>query len=95
MTLKFDQYHNGIDTNLLMIPPSLELLTKKQIKQIVAVNWFETEAGDLLVNTARLDDEIVEECTSLEDADISVDGEILYVDDCLKRWSIEDGFYHT
>lgn len=93
-----DQYKNEMPDDLVSMP-SIEFLSDNEIKTVVNANWYDAYDGEdcgfssWLCVSAKAIDYLSED--AIEDYIDRPIKEILLVNDILKRWSIEDGFYHA
>lgn len=88
-----DQYENKIPDDLIALECGLDRFTDDEIEIIVNARWYEVTHSygqDLAVSFSEIQG-IIDGDYPLGDTPI----EILLVNDVLKRWSIEDGFYHA
>lgn len=88
-----DQFGNKIPDDLIALERGPDGFSEKEIKIIVDARWYEvthSRGQDLVVSFSEIDG-IIDGNYPLGDTPI----EIMLVDDCLKRWSIKDGFYHA
>jgi len=93
-----DQYGNEIPTDLVSMP-DINFLSDEGIKIVANADWYDIYTGEnygfdawLCVSAKAIDylsEENIEDCL---DRPIK---EVLIVNDVLKRWSEEDGFYHA
>ncbi|HUW45771.1 MAG TPA: hypothetical protein VMW50_08245 [Dehalococcoidia bacterium] len=86
-----DQYGQNIPDDLVRIPDYTHLIDE-EIKLVANADWYEVFLADdrtLLCVSARAIDYLSEE----GDFSHCCIAEILRVNDVLKRWSEEDGFY--
>jgi len=88
-----DQYGNKVPDDLIALERGLDGFTDEEIKIIVNARWYEvyhSHGEDLAVSLSEIQG-IIDGNYPLGDTPI----EILLINDVLKRWSIEDGFYHA
>jgi len=84
-----DQYGKKVPTDLVLMP-DIKLLSRREIKLVADQDWYECD-GILLVSASAIH--------FLSEADPSEAGIVLSsvtkVNGLLKRWSLEDGWYHA
>ena len=88
-----DQYGNKVPDDLIALERGPDGFSDDEIKIIVNAQWYEvthSHGQDLAVSFSAIEG-IIDGNYPLGDTPI----EIMAVDDCLKRWSIEGGFYHV
>ncbi len=88
-----DQYGNKVPDDLIALERGLDGFTDEEVTIIVNAQWYEvwhSHGQDLAVSFSETQG-IIDGDYPLGDTPI----EILLVNDVLKRWSIEDGFYHA
>jgi len=88
-----DQYGNKVPDDLIALECGLDRFDDDEVKIIVDAQWYEvthSHGQDLAVSFSEIQG-IIDSDYPLGDTPI----EIMLIDDCLKRWSIEDGFYHA
>ncbi len=97
MSMVSDQYGGKVETNKLVLLPDINLLDDNEIKVVVNADWYDVHLEDGSVFLCAdfraiqyLSDCGIEDC--IVDNGLS---EVMRVNDILKRWSIEDGFYHA
>jgi hypothetical protein len=86
-----DQNGNDIPEDL-MIMPDFDSLEQEDREKIFAANWYKY-SDVLLVSYAEVGD-----LAGTLPEDIGIDlqnAKIIYIDNVLKRGSLEDGFYHA
>jgi len=89
-----DGYGNQVDETQLVILPDINLLNDAGVKIIVNANWYQItlKDGTEFSPCAVADDiDYLSECPA-DPENVGVT-EILLINDVLKRWSVEDGFY--
>ena len=101
-----DQYSEKIPDDLVVLP-EVNGLTIKGLETVLNADWYEArmsqepeDPNDItpyLMASAKEIKAVIH--NDWQDMDLEIVGgiviEILSVNDCLKRWSIEDGFYHA
>lgn len=88
-----DQFGNKVPDDLIALECGPDRFTDEEIKIIVDATWYEvthSHGQDLAVSLSAIEG-VIDGCYPLGDTPL----EIMAVDDCLKRWSIDDGFYHA
>jgi hypothetical protein len=96
--LMIDQYGDPVPDNLLCISAiNPERLTDDEIKTIVNTSWYEDGINRLWIAEDAVPPHISEMylTTGDLDEDYAYLSPINYVSRVLKRWSVEDGFYHS
>ena len=82
-----------------VVLPDPEDLTEGQIKETVAMDWFEgsRSKGVILIDWDKLSEELKSLLNdeSPFDYGINPNQNFPVIDDCLKRWNEKDGFYHA
>lgn len=89
-----DGYGNLVDETRLVLLPDINLLNDAGIKTVANANWYQVTLKDgTEVSPCAVADVI--DCLSENSADPENAGfaEVLLINDVLKRWSVEDGFY--
>ncbi len=93
-----DQYDNEVPGRLVIISGAgfFDMLSEEDVKEVEGLDWFECD-GFLLADGDTLAANWIEDYTEPPDAGLVIGpkSKILKVNDCLKRWSEEDGFYHV
>jgi hypothetical protein len=82
---------------LLVTLPNPKDIDQEDIDEVMRADWFEQD-GVLMAQGVSTEAFIGIKCSEddPEDSGITLDfEEIIRIDDCLKRWSYEDGFYHA
>lgn len=93
-----DNMGNEVPTDLVLMP-DIENLSDAELIVVVDAVWYDAmvptgggcEIALLCVSENAIDSL---SCDTIDDYDGPIH-EIMYVNDVLKRWSIEDGFYHA
>ncbi len=91
-----DQYGNNIPRNLVLLD-SYDMPDPYDIQTVLNdVDWYEAN-GIILVSYEQLRNHGIPDLeTDPLDIDINVNtAKIVKIDDCLKRWSAEEGFSHA
>jgi len=90
-----DQYGNAVHVNDLVLLPDIEWLDKSDVKTVERADWYEYD-GVLMAPYKQLkglsEDDPRDAGINLNQAE---DGDIMYVNDVLKRFNPRDGFYHA
>ncbi len=86
-----DQYGNAVPDDLVLLPSQI-LSSSEEIETILKAQWYEINGWCLCASFVEIGG-LSED--ALEDAGIDEPETIDYVDDCLHRYSLEDGFYHA
>jgi len=87
-----DQYGNKVPDDLVILPP-IQLLTSEDIDKIImTARWYEINKY-IIVASAREIDNLSDD--TFENAVGDEIQSIQLVSDVLKRYSLEDGFYHA
>ena len=93
----FDQYHNEVPTDLVCMP-SIAFLGEDEIKIVDQARWYDVEHPGigtvLMVSAAAIQDLAEEDLNEVYGLAVE-DCDVFAVDDCLHRYSAEDGFYHA
>jgi len=94
-----DQYDKPIPDDLVLLP-NINLLSDHNVRLVANAVWYDVEVD--LEPDSKENGECIILCASAEAIDyLSEDSPcgkvvgILRVNDVLKRWSPEDGFYHA
>lgn len=88
-----DQYGNKIPSDLVALTRGIDRFNEEELKIICNARWYEvyhSYGRGLAVSFSEIQG-IIDNPDSLGGVPIK----ILLIDDVLKRWSIEDGFYHA
>ena len=89
-----DQYGNKIPFDLYLLP-DVDELDYSQIDQVMNARWYEIRSGLHTFILASNEEIVGLGITSIDDLNPGLVDDVLYVDRPLKRWSVEDGFYHA
>ena len=85
--------------NLLVLSVDINDLDENQIKEILLADWFEPNNKRLrnviLIDVSQLSDEDANLMDCPADYGINNPENNTKINDCLKRWNMEDGFYHA
>lgn len=93
-----NNYGEQVDELALVLLPDIIDLTDEEIKIITNAKWYDVIFGNEQILLCADYREIEEMCENgIVDCIRTKNGiaEIMRVNDVLKRWSIEDGFYHA
>ena len=95
LTVSLDQYGNPVPP-YLTIMPSFHLLTGEERKIVWNTTWYKLNTSLCLLAYIPTIDSSDPRAIGLDvDDDGNVLGEILRIDDCLKRGNHFDGWYHA
>ena len=91
-----DQYGDKVP-NDLVLPPMMEAINDEQLKVIMAADWYEVEGKGYAILMSFRQIKGLSEADPLDaDIDLSAKGiKVFRINECLKRYSDEDGFYHA
>ena len=89
-----DQYGNKIPFDLYLLP-DVDELDYSQIDQVMNARWYEIRSGLHAFLFASNEEIGGLGKASIDDLNPGLVDDVLYVDRPLKRWSVEDGFYHA
>lgn len=92
--MKHDQYGNEIPEELVVLDNDISRYTDDEIQQIVQARWYETEKRHCILIPQSEAPDWIETRPIDAEVDMKVDA-LYFIDDVLKRWSEEDGFYHA
>lgn len=87
--------------NLGVLAANINDLSEEAINYIIAIDWFEPKekfnCGVIfLVDKNQLSPELADFVTfSPHDCGLTNPQENVKIDNCLKRWNSQDGFYHV
>lgn len=91
-----DNYGNLVDEKNLVLLPDIKTLDDKQIGIVVDADWYDVILENEMVFLCADFDKIFQLSEeSLDGISYSPISEIMRINDVLKRWSEEDGFYHA
>ena len=97
MAIVSDQYGGQVDTDKLVLLPDINLLDDAGVKVIANADWYDVflEDGSIFLCA---DYKVIQHLSDCGIADCIADNklsEVMRINDVLKRWSIEDNFYHA
>lgn len=84
-----DQHGQPIPDDLVVLP-DFKTLFHKAISVVLDARWYEANGCLLMASVSEIE--------GLSEIDPGIDlaaAEIMFIDEPLKRWSQEDGFYHA
>ena len=88
-----DQYGEQVPNDLMQLACGPDRFDDDELEIIINASWYEithSHGVDLAVSFSEIEG-VLDGNYPLGDTPI----EVLRIDDILKRWSIEDGFYHA
>lgn len=92
--MKKDQYDHPVPNDLVVLP-CIETLHKKDIIKIEQAIWYECEEKPWVIMASAQEIDYLSEVDPI-DCDIDIENcTVMQINDCLKRYSEEDGFYHA
>ena len=89
-----DQYGNKVPNDLVILCGPYGHWTEETLKKVVNAKWYEAD-GLLCVSAAEVDEPDIDEPVSYAGIRLTKRTKIDKIPHPLKRWSIEDGFYHA
>lgn len=98
-----DQYGRTVPNDLVLLDSAWlkdDFLSEAELKRISLLNWYEVNLGSsIFVSAEDLVDCLNDgpmDFIAPEDCGIRrYDKQWMKIDDCLHRWTEEDGFYHA
>lgn len=97
-----DQYNNPIPQDLILLNPFSDIdFIERELKEIEGLNWYCFEGNKtnhIFVSCSQLEkvlDCICDEENTPDDISVGKNWNLVIIDDVLKRFNVEDGFYHS